>query len=85
MRQFCKTDYFAFFLQYSRDFSYSHRKMCDILKSILIYRSYLDVSLKHFHTVFPERGSPNSAIELSLEELEEYSGFIEWIDVCKIL
>ena len=45
--------------------------------------TYLDVSLKRFNTVFPACGSPNSAIELSLEELEEYSGFIEWIDVCK--
>ncbi len=44
-----------------------------------------DVSLKHFKTVFPACGSPNSAIELSLEELEEYSDFIKWIDVCKIL
>ena len=47
--------------------------------------TYLDVSLKRFSTVFPACGSPNSAIELSLEELEEYSGFIKWIDVCKIL
>lgn len=47
--------------------------------------AYLDVSLKRFNTVFPACGSPNSAIEFSLEELEEYSGFIEWIDVCKIV
>jgi prolyl-tRNA editing enzyme YbaK/EbsC (Cys-tRNA(Pro) deacylase) len=47
--------------------------------------TYLDVSLKRFNTVFPACGSPNSAIEFSLEELEEYSGFIEWIDVCKIV
>ena len=44
-----------------------------------------DVSLKRFKTVFPACGSPNSAIELSLEELKEYSDFIKWIDVCKIL
>ena len=44
-----------------------------------------DVSLKRFKTVFPACGSHNSAIELSLEELEEYSYFIKWIDVCKIL
>ncbi len=46
---------------------------------------YLDVSLKRFHTVFPACGSSNSAIELSIDELEEYSGFKKWIDVCKIL
>ncbi len=45
---------------------------------------YLDISLKRFKTVFPACGSPNSAIELSLEELEEYSGFTCWTDVCKL-
>lgn len=46
-------------------------------------RVYLDVSLKRFETVFPACGSANSAIELSLEELERFSGYIAWIDVCK--
>ena len=45
---------------------------------------YLDVSLKRFETVFPACGSSNSAIELSIEELEKYSGYLEWIDVCKL-
>ena len=44
---------------------------------------YLDVSLKRFETVFPACGSSNSAIELTISELEKYSSFIEWIDVCK--
>lgn len=44
---------------------------------------YLDVSLKRFKTVFPACGSSNSAIELTPEELEKCSGYIEWIDVCK--
>lgn len=44
---------------------------------------YLDVSLKRFETVFPACGSSNSAIELTIPELEEYSGYIEWVDVCK--
>lgn len=47
--------------------------------------TYLDISLKRFTTVFPACGSSNSAIELSLEELEEYSDYKEWVDVCKIL
>lgn len=46
---------------------------------------YLDVSLKRFETVFPACGSSNSAIELSLEELEAYSDYKAWIDVCKIV
>lgn len=44
---------------------------------------YLDVSLKRFKTVFPACGSSNSAIELTTEELEKYSGFTKWVDVCK--
>lgn len=34
---------------------------------------YLDISLKRFNTVFPACGSSNSAIELLIRELEEYS------------
>lgn len=44
---------------------------------------YLDVSLKRFNTVFPACGSSNSAIELTIAELEEYSKYLEWVDVCK--
>ncbi len=44
---------------------------------------YLDISLKRFDTVFPACGSSNSAIELTIPELEKYSGFISWVDVCK--
>lgn len=45
---------------------------------------YLDESLKRFETVFPACGSSNSAIELTIAELEKASEFIEWIDVCKL-
>lgn len=44
---------------------------------------YLDESLKRFDTVYPACGSSNSAIELTIPELEQYSGFAGWIDVCK--
>lgn len=44
---------------------------------------YLDNSLKRFTSVFPACGSSNSAIELTIDELEKYSGFVSWIDVCK--
>lgn len=44
---------------------------------------YLDVSLKRFQTVFPACGSSNSAIELTIPELEQYSGYTAWVDVCK--
>ena len=46
---------------------------------------YLDESLKRFETVFPACGSGNSAIEMTIEELEKYSGIDAWIDVCKLM
>ena len=46
-------------------------------------RTYLDVSLQRFDTVFPAAGSSNSAIELTCDELAEYSKSLGWIDVCK--
>ena len=44
---------------------------------------YLDESLKRFETVFPAAGSSNSAIELTIQELEQYSAYTAWVDVCK--
>ena len=44
---------------------------------------YLDQSLRRFDTVYPACGSANSAIELTLDELERCSGSLAWIDVCK--
>lgn len=44
---------------------------------------YLDESLKKYETVFPACGSSNSAIELTIPEMEQYSGYKEWVDVCK--
>lgn len=44
---------------------------------------YLDKSLKRFTTVYPACGSSNSAIELTIEELEKYSNYSSWVDVCK--
>lgn len=43
---------------------------------------YLDESMKRFTTVFPAAGSSNSAIELTMDELERCSHGT-WIDVCK--
>lgn len=44
---------------------------------------YLDISLKQYEYVYPACGSSNSAIKLNIQELEEYSRYKEWIDVCK--
>lgn len=44
---------------------------------------YLDESLRRFETVFPAAGSSNSAIELSIEQLEEVARPVAWVDVCK--
>lgn len=46
---------------------------------------YLDESLKRFETVFPACGSGNSAIELTISELENYSGYEDWVDVSKLM
>ncbi len=44
---------------------------------------YLDESLRRFSTVFPAAGSSQSAVELTLEELQKASGSLGFIDVCK--
>lgn len=44
---------------------------------------YLDISMKRFETLFPACGSSNSAIELTKDEIFEYSYAKEWVDVCK--
>ena len=44
---------------------------------------YLDDSLKRIDTVFPACGSSNSAIELTVDELEKYATYTSWVDVCK--
>ena len=45
---------------------------------------YLDRSLERFATVLPAAGSSNSCIELTLPELEKFSGARGWVDVCKL-
>lgn len=45
---------------------------------------YLDESLKRFETVFPACGSPASAIEVTIKELEEFSNPVGWTDVSTI-
>lgn len=45
-------------------------------------KTYLDISLRRFETVFPAAGSANSAIELTCDELEQYSRCAAWVDVC---
>lgn len=45
---------------------------------------YLDASLRRFDTVYPACGSANSAIGLTLAELERYARPVAWIDACKL-
>ena len=44
---------------------------------------YLDDSLKRFNVIYPACGSSNSAVKLTIEELEKVSNYEKWIDVCK--
>lgn len=45
---------------------------------------YLDESLRRFDVVYPACGSANSAIGLTLEELERYAAPVAWVDACKL-
>ena len=64
------------------DMKIDNRKFKDIFheKARMVF---LDISLRRFATVFPAAGSPNSAIELTPDELEALSGSVAWIDVAK--
>ena len=44
---------------------------------------YLDVSLKQHETVYPAAGNSQSAVRLSIADLEDCSGYTAWVDVCK--
>lgn len=44
---------------------------------------YLDISLKRFEKVYPAAGNGHSAIELTIEELENLSKADSWVDICK--
>lgn len=44
---------------------------------------FLDASLNRFDTVFPACGTSNSAIELSISELEQFTNYEQWIDIAK--
>jgi prolyl-tRNA editing enzyme YbaK/EbsC (Cys-tRNA(Pro) deacylase) len=46
-------------------------------------KTYADISLQRFVTVYPACGTSNSAIELTCKELFDYSGSCSWVDVCK--
>lgn len=45
---------------------------------------HLDESLRRFDTVFPAGGDGNSAVELTIEQLELASGYSSWVRVCTI-
>ncbi|HZW97919.1 MAG TPA: YbaK/EbsC family protein [Bacillota bacterium] len=45
---------------------------------------YLDESLKTNQVLYPAAGNDQSAIELSLQELEHHSKPSAWVDVCKL-
>ena len=44
----------------------------------------LDETLKKYETVFPACGSSNSAIELTIPQLEQLAKPVCWVDVCKL-
>lgn len=44
---------------------------------------YLDESLQRFDSIYPACGSSNSAIRMVCDDLEAYTNFKKWVDVCK--
>ena len=44
---------------------------------------YVDVSLKHFDTVYPAGGSLNTSVKVSRERLFELVG-TRWVDLCRL-
>ena len=46
-------------------------------------KTYADISLQRFDTVFPAAGSSNSAVELTCDELFEFGKCQKWVDICK--
>lgn len=44
---------------------------------------YLDVSLKQYDVVYPAAGSGNTAVSVTIKELEKYTDYKAWIDVCR--
>jgi len=44
---------------------------------------YLDESMRRFEKIYPACGTSNSAVELTIEELEQCSEYKAWVDVCK--
>jgi prolyl-tRNA editing enzyme YbaK/EbsC (Cys-tRNA(Pro) deacylase) len=45
---------------------------------------YLDESLRRFEVVYPAAGTANSAVELTVSELERASEAIGWVDVTAV-
>lgn len=46
-------------------------------------RTFTDISMKRFETVFPACGGAKSAIELTPEKVFEYGRAVQWVDLCK--
>lgn len=44
---------------------------------------YLDESLKRHEIVYPAVGNDHSGVKLTIPELENCSGTLGWVDVCK--
>ena len=44
---------------------------------------YLDISLKQYDYVYPACGTSNTAVKLTIKDLEETSNYNKWVNVCK--
>ena len=46
-------------------------------------KCYLDVSIRRYNFVRPAAGSENTGVDTTMEELEQASHSLGWVDVCK--
>ena len=44
---------------------------------------FLDETLKQYEIVYPACGTHHTAVKLKINELEQASGYIKWVNVCK--
>ncbi len=44
---------------------------------------YLDESLKQYDIVYPAAGSSNSAVRTTIAQLEKFTNYKQWVNVCK--
>ena len=64
--------------------NHKYKSFFGVKAKMLTVKVYLDESLRRFDVVYPACGSSNSAVKLSIPDLEKSCDFEQWVDVCKL-